>query len=183
MKASFSDGAITREQAGAIPYASMGYRINGSREAMLILATDNGDLLWTSASHIVLTTRDGRVVRSVGLPHDIGGTVAKNASLPAPGDATKGSYRSTRLLDFPDSGMYGAILDCTTRAASPQTISIIGSKISTIRIDEACQSKNPRWSFTDNYWVDARTGFVWHSIQHLHPNGTIIQTEIFRPPE
>src|ERR1700728_1436833 len=71
---SFSDSGITRDQAAAIPYASMGYRINGSREALIVLATDtSGDLLWTSQSRVVLVTHDGRVKRSVGLKHDLGG--------------------------------------------------------------------------------------------------------------
>ena len=37
---SFSNGAVPREQAAAIPYASIGYRLNGEREQLLVLATD-----------------------------------------------------------------------------------------------------------------------------------------------
>ena len=52
--ASFGDGGVTREQAAAVPYASIGVRSNGNPELLLVLATDNdGDLLWTSASRIV----------------------------------------------------------------------------------------------------------------------------------
>ena len=65
---SFGDKAITRDRAAAVPYASMGYRLNGSPEAMIVLATDNGgEELWTSSAHIVIVTRDGRVTRHRGL--------------------------------------------------------------------------------------------------------------------
>jgi len=175
---------VTRGQAASIPYASIGYRINGGRESLLVLATDNsGELMWTSASHVVLLTRDGRVARSVGLPHDIAATMAQGASsLPPLSDALRAQYRSTRLIDLPDIGYYGIVLSCVTSKRGPQIISIIGIAIPTERIDETCRSSRPHWAFTDNYWIDPVTGFTWHSVQHLHPSGIIIQMEIFRPP-
>ena len=184
LSGSFRKAAITRTQAAAIPYASLGYRIDGSAETILVLATDsNDDLLWTAASHVVLMTRGGRVLRSVGLSHDVAATTAQNASsLPPLLDALRSSYRSTRLVDLPDIGAYGVVLNCVTAARGPQTITIIGTAIATTRVDETCRSTKPRWSFTDNYWIDAKTGFAWHSVQHLHPAGTTIQIEIFRPP-
>lgn len=181
---SFHKVGITREQAAGIPYASLGFRINGNNESLLVLATDNnGDQLWTAASHIVLLTHGGRVLRSIGLSHDIAGTTSQGAAgLPPLSDALRGPYHSTRLVDLPDIRAYGVAVNCVTTARGPQNLSIIGTTIATIRIDETCSSTNPRWSFTDNYWIDAKTGFTWHSIQHLHPAGTTIQTEIFRPP-
>jgi len=180
---SFRDVAVTRDQAASIPYASLGYRINGGNEGILVLATDsNGEQLWTAASHVVLLTRGGRVLRSVGLPHDIAGTTAQGGTLPPLSDALRGPYHSTRAVDLPDIGAYGLSLSCTTTARGPQTISIIGTTINTVRVDEACRSNRPYWSFTDSYWIDAKTGFTWHSIQHLHPAGTTIQIEVFRPP-
>jgi hypothetical protein len=181
--ASFRTVSVARDQAASIPYASLGYRINGGDEAILVLATDsNGEQLWTAASHVVLLTRDGRVVRSVGLAHDIAGTQAQGGTLPPLLDALKGPYRSIRTVDLPDIGAYGIALSCTTTAKGPQTISIIGTNIETVRVDEACRSSRPYWSFTNNYWIDPKSGFTWHSIQHLSPLGTTIQIEVFRPP-
>jgi hypothetical protein len=179
----FRDSGVTRDQAAAIPYASIGYRIDGSREGILVLATDtNGALLWTASSHVVLVTRGGRIVRSVGLPHDIGALAPKNlAELPALSDALKASYHSSRTVDLPDMNRYGVTLDCVTASRGPQSITIIGTAIATVKIEESCRSPETGWSFTDSYWLDASTGFVWHSVQHLHPASTV-QTEIFRPP-
>ena len=175
---------VTRAEAASVPFASLGYRVDGGRETILVLATDdNGNQIWTAATHVVLQTRDGRIVRTVGLPHDVAATAAQGRpALPALAGAIREPYRSTRLMDFPDIGVYGLTLNCLTTARGPQTITIIGTAIKTTRIDEICQSANPRWNFTDSYWIDAETGFTWHSVQHLHPKGTIIQTEVFRPP-
>ena len=183
MAGSFRNVGITRDQAAAISYASLGFRVDGSNENLLVLATDNnGDLLWTAASHVVLLTQGGRVLRSVGLPHDVAATTAGNGSLPPLSDALRGSYRSTRMVDLPDINAFGVVLNCVTASKGPQNLSILGTTITTTRIDETCRSQKPRWSFTDNYWIDAKTGFAWHSVQHLHPAGTTIQIEIFRPP-
>lgn len=178
-----STQGVTREQAAAIPYASMGYRINGGDEAVLVLATDDGaNQLWTAASHIVLLTRGGRIVRSVGLPHDLSATVAEvGDSLPALAEALKAPFHSRRLVDLPDLGAYSVALNCQARSLGAQTISIIGASIATVRVGETCQSVRPRWSFTDYYWLDAGTGLVWHSVQNVAPS-VVVQTEILRPP-
>jgi hypothetical protein len=176
---------VSREQAASVPYASLGYRVNGGNQSMLVLATaNNGDLLWTAASHVVLLTRDGRILRSVGLPHD---RAAMNPSgtrpVPPPGEALKGAFASQRLADFPDIGAYAVQLSCTTAPRRREIITILGAALATMRVDETCQSRNPRWSFTDNYWVDPESGFVWRSVQNLHPSGIRIQFDILRPPE
>jgi hypothetical protein len=181
---STGSGTVSMEQAAGVPYASLAYRVDGSSEAMLVLATDsNGDLLWTAASRVVLMTRDGRVLRSVGFAHDRGGMTSESARVPAPALALQKPYRSVRLADFPDAELYGVRLTCVTTSRGPEMVTILGTALATRRVEETCQSRSPRWSFTDHYWVDASSGFVWQSQQHLHPRGPTLQIKILRPPE
>src|ERR1051325_1698186 len=64
--------SITREDVQAIPFASIGFAVGDDSEQMLILAgTDKGDMVWTSSAKITLVTRNGRIVRSIGLEHDL----------------------------------------------------------------------------------------------------------------
>jgi len=184
VSASFGNMRVTREQATAIPYATLGYSLDGGNQAVLILATDNGgELLWTSPAHVVIVTRDGRIVRTLGLPHDLSGLTARdNALSAAPAAATRGPFSTTRLEDFPELGLYGVIVSCRAHVVGRQVIKILGQPVSTIRVDEACQSRKPEWSFVDNYWVDGDNGLVWRSRQHVHPKDGVIETEVFRPP-
>lgn len=178
----FGDGGVTREQAAAIPYASMGFRFNGSRESLLVLATDTGgNQLWTSASHIVLVTRNGRIQQSVGLPLNLAGTTAKVETI-APAQAKKAPFTSTRQQDFPDLGLYSVTLQCQATAMGPAKIMILGSTMTTIRVDERCQAQGLDWSFVDSFWVDPESAFTWKSVQHIHPKGATLNTEIFRAP-
>jgi hypothetical protein len=181
-KGTFGDRAVTREQAAAVPYATMGYRLNGGQEIMIVLATDtSGDLLWTSAAHIVLLTHDGRILRTVGLPHNISGVMPiMGDHLPAPGTALQAAFTSTRTVDYPDNGTYSVPISCKMMTAGRETISILGQSIATVRADESCKSGS--WSFQDSYWLDPASGFVWRSLQHLTAKGDTIETEILRPP-
>ena len=184
LSASFGNVRVTREQAAAIPYATLGYSVDGGNQTVLILATDNGgEQLWTSPAHVVIVTRDGRIIRTLGLGHDLSSLTTRDTSAPvAPASAIRAPFTSTRLEDFPELGLYSAIVSCRAHAVGRQTIKVLGQAISTIRVDEACQCHKPDWSFVDSFWVDTDNGLVWRSRQHVHPKGGVIETEIFRPP-
>ena len=181
--ARFGDQHVSREDAAAIPYASIGYRVNGGPQVLLVLASDTGgELLWTAKSHVVILTQAGRIIRTVGLPHDVAGVTPQGGHvLPPLAEALQRPVPSVRFADFPDAGTYGVALACVAATAGPQTITILGTAIQTIRIDEKCTSDKLRWSFVDNYWIDPQGGLAWRSIQHIHPK-EVVETEIFRPP-
>lgn len=182
--ASFGNGRITKDQAAAIPYASMGFRVNGGSQQLVVLATDaNGEQLWTSKARIVIVTRGGRIARTVGLPHDKTGMApGLGQQLTEVAAALNGNVTYTRLEDFPDIPAYGVALTCTLSKRGAQTIVILGRGIRTIRIDETCHSVDGKRSFTDSFWLNADATMVWRSLQHLDPKGTVIETEILRPP-
>jgi hypothetical protein len=183
-KAMFSHADVSRQTAAAIPYASMGYRLNGGDEALLVLATGTDDSqLWTAASHVVLQTRGGRITQTVGLPHDLGGLGSQqNAALPPLAAALQAPFSSGRLADFPQLAAYGVPVACITSARRQENISILGQSIATMRVDESCNSSSLNWRFVNSYWLDTKTGFAWRSLQHISPDGETVETEIFRPP-
>lgn len=181
----FGKSSITLQQAGAIPYASMGWRLNGGSQNIIVLASDNGgEQMWTSAARIVLVTRDGRIKRTVGLPHDIAALVPRtNEDFKSPAATAKTPGPQQYSADFPDAGIYGAQIVCRAAPKGARAITILEQRIATVRIEEKCSSPALRWSFTNVYWTDPQTGFVWRSRQVIHPAGDTLETEIFRPPE
>ena len=184
VSASFGNARVTKDQAAAIPYASLGYRVNDGAEQLLVLATDaNAEQLWTSNAHIVIVTRGGRIARTVGLTPDVSAVTPRGGlQIPAVAAALNEPTSYTRQEDFPDIPAYGAAISCSSVSKGRQTIVILGRGISTARIDETCRSAELKWSFTDSYWLDPDSGLVWRSIQHIHPKGEKIEVEIFRPP-
>jgi hypothetical protein len=183
LSASFGRVRVTRDQAASIPYATVGFSLDGGNQQLLVLATDSGgEQLWTGPSHTVIVTRDGRIVRTIGLGHDLAGLTTRNAAAPPPSAAVRGPFSTTRQEDFPELGLYGALVSCRAHLAGQQKIDILGQPLTTNRVDETCQSQRPEWSFVDSYWVDPNNGMVWRSRQHIHPKGGEIETEVFRPP-
>jgi hypothetical protein len=175
---------VTKDQAAAISYASIGYRVNDGPEQLLVLATDSGgEQLWTSAAHVVIVTRGGRIVRTVGLSHDLAAvTPQRGQQLSLPADATSRSLTTTRLEDFPNIPIYGAAVKCTASPQGPETIVLLGRGVTTIKVNETCSSNVLDWSFTDSYWVDPQNSLVWRSIQHVSPKGEKVEVETLRPP-
>jgi hypothetical protein len=182
-RAQFSDGAVTREQAASVAFASMGWRLDGSAEHLIVLATDTGgEQLWTSAERIVLVTRDGRILRTVGLPKDLAATTADPTRNQSPAAALAGPLQTSRQQDFPDMNHYAVTIHCRAFSRGPDPITILGASIATTRVEESCAAQGLDWRFTDTFWIDPQSGLSWKTIQHIHPGGTVIQTEIFRPP-
>jgi hypothetical protein len=183
-RSTFSRTDVPRATVAAIPYASMGYRIDNGDQAVLVLATDNGgNQIWTSSTHVVIQTNAGRITRTVGLPHDLAGTVPQRGQELSPiAGALQAPFQSVRLEDFPDAGAYGVTVSCSAAARRQERIAVLGQGMITTRIDEACQTGSLNWRFVDSFWLDPKTGFVWRSLQHLSPEGEAVETQIFRPP-
>jgi len=174
---------VTKDQAAAIPYASIGYRLNDGPEQLLVLATDSGgDQLWTSGAHVVIVTRGGRIVRTVGLAQDVSAvTPQKGQQISGPAKAREKNLSSVRLEDFPSIPTYGVAVKCTAIPKDIETIVILGRGVTTRKVDETCRSDLLDWSFIDSYWIDPQSALVWRSIQHVSPNRDKIEIETLRP--
>ena len=174
-----SGDSVSREQAAAIPYATLGVRLDGSREQILILSTDvDGEQLWVSPRHLALVIRRGRIVKTVGLSADLSGYIAP-AVEPETWDKPH-SYEWNG--DFADQHSYLASVHCAVGAGVIDPITILGATLQTVRVEEACESAMLNWTFTNTFWVSTTTGLVWRSIQHTAPQGPTIETELLRPP-
>lgn len=183
--ATFGKSSIALDQAASIPYASMGWRFNDSPQGIIVLASDTaGEQMWTSAARIVLVTQNSRVKRTVGLPRNLGGLAwGKNSGLTAPVEAALLGRTEQYTVDFPDLGVYAVAVRCRAVNKGLRSITILGQKIVTNRIEENCTSAALRWTFSNIYWAAPNTGFVWRSRQAIHPQGDTLEIEIFRPPE
>lgn len=172
---------ITLEQAAAIPFASIGVRINDGPEGVLVLATSNasGERLWTSASRVALLTRAGRIVRSAGLEHNLSESrVRSGYNGPPP---FSGSATSVWEDDFADLNLYSVAVSCTSKVQGPAIVKNFTRDIPTIQVDESCRSDQLDWSFVNSYWISPATGAVWRSIQYVSPKLGPIEIEILRP--
>jgi hypothetical protein len=172
------DAPVGLNEAAAIPYATLGVRLDGGREQILVLATDaGGERIWTAGTAVAITTRHGRIIRTAGFGTDLSGY-----------DGRKGesdwlnAHTLNWTADFADLNRYSVPVTCDSQPAGPDPITILGKQFDTVRVDLTCRSDLLDWSFVNSYWVSAQTGRVWRSREQFHPKGPVLDTELLRPP-
>ena len=160
---------VPRERVVAIPYATLGVQLGSSDQAMFVLTAQTGDdFYWVGGTQFALATRNGRIVRSAGFPHNVSSVTADSS----------GSLRAYRY-DLPDINAYAVVVSCTVRDLGGERIVILDIAHDTRHIVEECEAPQLSWDFTNEYW---QTGdFVWRSVQYIHPGEDPITLETLRP--
>jgi hypothetical protein len=171
-----SDG-VQRSQVTAIPFATLGVRLGSSAEAMFVLESSSGAVLqWVGGTQFGIATRDGRIIRTTGFVHNLSGfldeTPAGGQNPPASRD-----YR----YDLADINAYGVSVHCAERDVGEEQIVILGDAHATRHIIEDCTAPQLDWNFSNEFWKDVASHFVWRSVQYLHPGLDPITLESLRP--
>jgi len=173
---------ITLQQAAAVPQASIGVRMGGSGEQLLILvAQDGGEMIWAGGGNTLLVMHGGRLVQTGGLDSDLPRLNAAGENLPLPIEI--GNIVRTRwVADFTSLKRYSVTITCAARAMRPEVVTVLGKDIRTVRVDENCRSDQLDWSYSNSYWISPASGVVWESVQHFSPDRPSLTIEVLRPP-
>lgn len=167
---------VSLSEAATSPYASIGVRVGGRDQFMLILATNSGGRqLWTSAARIAVVTSQGRIVRMTGF--------GKEMALTRSATSNDSAQRLAWEADFPDRKLYSAHMTCERGAVRKENIVILGKIMRTLRVEESCkvQSGAFGWSFKNTFWLDPQNSMPWRSIQHVHPDLPALEITVLRP--
>jgi hypothetical protein len=171
---------IARARAAAVPYASIGVRYGSNPEVMLILATDSGgDSEWLAGTQVSIVLRDGRIIRTVGFPHDLSGFQGPISDA----GAVSSSGRYHYLYDFAAKHIFGAIVECTQHDVGLEHIVLVGGEHDTRHVAEDCYAPQLDWRFRNDFWRDSATGTTWKSIQNIYPDTDPITVSVLRPRE
>ena len=178
-----SSTRVTREQAAAVPYASMGMAVGSGPQGLLVLGMLTPDQAeWYAGEHIfVATAPNGQILRTIGLPYDLGGLRLDMtpADQNTQGEASSLARRIT--FDFPDLGIYNAGAQCTARDLGDESVDILGASLSTRHVVQHCEVPVLKWRFDNDFWRDPDTGLVWRTSQHIHPKSPAVTLEVLRP--
>lgn len=175
---------LSVQQAASIPYATVGVRVGDGTQGMFILASQTGnDFLWVSGRIVAITTRDGRIIRSAGLDHNLAGYLPQG-NMPAP--ETAASWSEPRVIgwsvDLTEPSRYSVRVECQRRPEGVEAVTLLGKPIRTLKVTETCSASEIGWNFVNTFWVGPDSGFVWKSVQFIHPDLDAIEIETLRPP-
>jgi hypothetical protein len=175
----FSDRAFTDKDVEQVPFASIGVQVGTAPEAMVVLATvDGDDLTWIAADRSVIVTRHGRIVRlklgEVDVVTAPGGAdpVAEGAVAPGP---------CMRLLDFPKSRLYSVPTESTLAATGVAGVTLLHGDIVTRSFTETGISHPLAWEFENHFYLDQENKRVWQSNQNVTPQLPPIKIRVLRP--
>lgn len=165
-----------------LPYASMAVSIKNSRKALLVLAkVDQGELHWISADRGVFVTRNGRLVRTVGMPENLVGTEFLGADFfEESGVPGATAFPRKRLIDIAPGNRFGMVVEASLSLGPKDMVRINKRQYETVRLVETCVVPQLSWEFQNVYWVDGR-GMVWKSVQHTVPGAPAIEIEVTKP--
>lgn len=172
-----STSSISRDQAGAIPYATIGVRIGDSDQFLLALESKmQGVLLWTSSARIALETQSSRIVHTAGLEHDVSQTLA-DGSDPLQHMASQGTCQY--VIDMPDRSVFQASVRYELKTTGRVTTEILGTSYDLLHAVEHGSCPSLGWEFDNEYWLGG--SFAWRSRQSLRPDLEPIEVTVLRP--
>ncbi len=178
---------LSDDQIEALPYASLGVRIGRLAPAVLILASiDQDELRWASADRVVLVTRRGRLVKSVGLARDLLGTqwASPDPLLGFPNTIPASTEsRVGRFVDLRPKDDFGVAVESRYDTIGNETLTLLGRTRRTVVLRERISVRKWRWSGENLFWLDAASGKVWKSRQQFCPDVPPLTLEVLKPAE
>lgn len=175
---------ITRQQVADLPYATILGKIGRGPMSLLVLGRYDGeDLHWISADRNVLVTRNGRLMKTVGLPTNIVRTRLAGTDPLVSGAAVRAAAdrEVVRYIDVMPGGFFGVSVESAYETLGEERIEILGLAYDTVVVQERNAVPLMDWKHRNRFWIDRDTGFVWRSLQHFAPGIPPVEINVSKP--
>ena len=175
---------FTREQLNAVPFATIALKdAEGNRSYVVPVADNGGYLNYQDAARRSLIFRGGLITATQGLSYNLSAVRhALDDPIVTPTPVAEWPGNIYRNYQFKLSGGakdFTITTSCVYALGARERIEIVELFFDTIRVDETCS--NAVRTFTNTYWADPNTGFIWRSKQWIGPRQEPMNIEIIRP--
>ncbi len=173
----------TRAEVDALPYAQMGIRLGtrGDHGILVLSEIAGSELRWVSANQVMVATRFGRIVKTVGLQEDLRSarffTPDALAAYSPEGPSIDG-YASRYLVDTGKA--FGIEVESRIKVDRRETIEILGQNIDTLKVIERIRCDRWRWEASNTYWLSLKSSLVWKSQQHYLPDQRPLELDLLK---
>lgn len=174
--------AISRSEVERIPYAMISARVGKLEPALLILGhTDGAVRQWFSTNEVSVTTRNGRLIQTVGFDKDIR-EFRRFGEDPLSNQPHKlqASASFSRSIQGWSKSRTFTVFDCVLQPGTAETIIIAEISFETLRLEESCTSESGD-QITGTYWVDPYDGLIWRSRQSFGEDTPDLVIEVLKP--
>ncbi len=177
------DTPIDRETVGKLPYATIRAKIGKGPKVILGLAEKRGqNLYWITYDGLLLVTRGGRLMATVGLPEDLHRTHFFGPDLVEGGlHNLIEPFESTRVLDFGMEGRFSMQVDSVLSPIGETVIRILDLDFETVLVQEENTARAQNWRFKNLFWADKFNGRIWKSRQYVARGMPPLEIELLKP--
>lgn len=175
---------FTRAQLNEVPFATIALMdADGNRSYVVPVADNGGYLNYQDAARRSLIMRGGLITATQGLSYNLSAVrFDMDDPIVTPKPVAKWPASVFRNYQFKLSGGardFEITTACAYTLGPRERIEIVELFFETVRVDETCS--NTQRSFTNSYWAEPNTGFIWRSKQWIGPLQDAMHLEIIRP--
>ncbi|MEM1161544.1 MAG: YjbF family lipoprotein [Pseudomonadota bacterium] len=175
---------LTRAELNQVPFATIALSRESQEGRAYVAATvDNGGYVsYQDANRRSVVLKGGMISGTRGFPFDLAAVkhqIDDPIAVQTPPDrwppvlSRNYQYWLSGAADFQIS------VRCVLETVVREDIEIVEIRFPVVRIQERCA--NSRRSFTNTYWADPDSGFIWKSVQWVGPRAEPLTLEIIRP--
>ncbi len=167
--------SITRAQIDRSTRPRMLIEVEGLDAAATAIphGARDGIATWRTADNVGLSFRDGVVIATRGLGHDLMSADVAGTLAALGGGPQSGYSRLLTLLDGEGHTVFRAFL-CEMGPPRPETVTLFDTAFATTRRDETCHTTG--LTVANSYWQDA-DGTMRRARQWLSPGTGMLTTE------
>ena len=168
----FSDYKVTQEIFDEYEYSFMKVRFGRGPHSILILAYEkDGVYEWVGQDDVQIFTKNGRVLKTLGLAHNLEITKPREDDL----SMLQESYESINLYN-PD--LYLATMYSAFRSKEVK-IKRLEAKIDVLRIKEVSNVSAIGWKETNLYFKSLTSDEIFQTHQNIHPRLPVLKIEFY----
>ena len=173
----------TRADLDRIPFATISLKHGDNPTAFIVPLADNGGYLaYQDSVNRGITMHGGLITATHGFGQDLDSVAHRDDDpifAPTPPQHWPAMLARSYGFNIRGESTFEITVQCTSRRANAEVIEIVERRFQLLRMVETCV--NAKRQFTNTYWVDAQSGFIWKSEQWVGPRIPTMTVEIVRP--
>lgn len=178
------DNELSKEQVAQLPYSVLQVVLNDGHKILMPLGYLEGNQQqWFSTDLFSFTTRGGRISQIYNTDEEISNIERidfyKNVNLQAM--KPKQSFNFIAEMDFLTQKRFGVKAFLKVAVKDMEERVLWGAPVSLLRIEEKVFIPSMNFEFTNLYWKDPKTHFIWESVQKWGPNSLKIHYKVLKP--
>ena len=145
---------------------------------MILESVNNNEYTWVSADGVYLVIKQGRIIKTLGLPNNLSSRLDPNLSW---NERTSLDKESISYLSFQNPILNNLKVTSTFKVKDYQDIDLIFGEKELRLIEENIESDTIAWYASNNYWLDV-DNYIWKSTQYISPKLPPIHFEVTKKP-